>query len=92
MQFIYRNTGLHTLNYTFVLYRAASNAESLRLLLDMYPKAECLAAIKEKDRYGETVLYLAENNAEAVMLLHSVYTQAERLVAVKENNADAIAE
>ncbi len=73
-----------------LLHSVAYNPKSLEIILNLYPQADRLAAVKEKDVYGSTVLHRAAYNLDSLKIILEKLPQANRLAAVKEKDGKGL--
>jgi adenylate kinase family enzyme len=75
-------------NKKSILMIAASNPETLKIILDLYPtNEELLEVLKEKDAYGNSTLMYAASNPETLKIILDLYpTNEELLEVLKEKN------
>jgi len=74
-----------------LIYSSAGTPKTLKMILSLYPKEEILAAVKEKDEYGNTVLHLdASETPESVKVILTLLPIERRLEILKEKNNDGI--
>ncbi|MDR3501557.1 MAG: hypothetical protein P4L79_03145 [Legionella sp.] len=69
-----------------VLHKAAENPQSLKMILELYPKDELLAALRETNHQGETVLHLAARNEHSLQLLSSYFSANELITTAREKD------
>ena len=68
------------------LHLAAKNPISFKTILELYPKAERLAAVKEKNCNSNTVLHFMAENPVSLEVALALYPETDRLAAVKKKN------
>jgi ankyrin repeat protein len=68
------------------LFTILHHPESLKTVLALYPEQDRLAAVREKDSYGNTVLHVVANNPESLKAIFELLPAQDPLTAVKEKD------
>ena len=82
---------LHTYDQFYgntVLHEAVSNAESLHIILALYPEDERLSAVLLKNHYGKTVMHEVVSYPESLRAILELLPEQERLAAVNTPDRD----
>lgn len=69
-----------------VLHKAAGNPHSLKMILELYPQHELVAALRETNDRGETVLHLAARSEQSLQLLSSYFSSNELFTTAREKD------